>query len=379
MAGIYLHIPFCKQACHYCNFHFSTSLKYRTEMVEALAKELALRQRYLKGEKVNTIYLGGGTPSLLKQEELEQLFEVIYSNFEIAPELEVTLEANPDDLTLERLQELAASPVNRLSIGIQSFQEEDLRFMNRAHNAQEAKNCIENALQTGFENLTIDLIYGTPTMTDAQWAKNIDQVLAYDIAHISCYCLTVEPQTALDHFVKKGKAAPVDEEQAARQFEYLIDTLQEAGYEHYEISNFAKPGQYSRHNSNYWLGASYLGIGPSAHSFDGESRQWNIANNAKYRKGIEQSHVDGLASDLFEREILTAPQRYNEYVMTSLRTIWGTDVETIRAVDPSFEGHFTTQIQPYLEDKAVEVDGTIFKLTTKGKLLADRIAMELFL
>ena len=378
MSGIYLHIPFCKQACHYCNFHFSTSLKRRSEMLYALLKELELRVAYLNGEKVQTIYLGGGTPSLLTQEELSLLFEKIEELFEVESSAEVTLEANPDDLSLEHLSWLKDTPVNRLSIGIQSFVEEDLQFMNRAHKATEAKRCIENALKTGFDNLTIDLIYGTPTMNDEQWAENIQQVLHYGIPHISCYCLTVEPNTALDHFVKKGKAAPVDEEQAARQFEHLMQAMEQAGYEHYEISNFAKPGQYSRHNSNYWLGQRYLGIGPSAHSFDGSSRQWNIANNAKYIDFLQQAEQGIFPPEVFEKEVLAPAQRYNEYIMTSLRTIWGCRLEHLEKIGTAYKDHFLKHIQPYVEEEAVELRQSSYVLTRKGKLLADRIAMELF-
>ena len=377
MAGIYLHIPFCKQACHYCNFHFSTSLRLRTEMVNAILKEMSLRQSYLNGARVDTIYLGGGTPSLLNKEELDLIFNRLNNLFEISTDAEITLEANPDDLDLEKLQALKDSPVNRLSIGIQSFFEEDLVYMNRAHGAKEAQECIENALKTGFNNLTVDLIYGTPTTSDEQWTKNIQQVFDFDIPHISCYCLTVEPNTALDHFVKQGKSKPVDEEQAARQFEILMEAMREQGYEHYEISNFAKPGCYSKHNSNYWLGASYLGLGPSAHSFDGTSRQWNVANNARSIKLLEESiQLDGA---LYEREELSPAQVYNEYVMTSLRTKWGCDLEKIAAINPDFVKHFLDNINSFLTEGSVEKKEQIYYLNNKGRLLADRIAMEVFI
>lgn len=379
MAGIYLHIPFCKQACHYCNFHFSTSLKYKDEMVAAMLHELELQKDYLKDEPIETIYFGGGTPSLLDRRDLDLFFENIFKHFRTPTNnqqsttnnIEITIEANPDDLTPQKIKELQQTPVNRMSIGIQSFSEEDLRFMNRAHNTQEAIACIENAQAAGFENLTVDLIYGAPTTSDEQWAANLEQVFHFNIPHLSCYCLTVEEKTALGHFVKTGKAKPVDEEQAERQFQYLIKQTATVGYEHYEISNFAKPGWHSRHNASYWQGKKYLGIGPSAHSFDGQSRQWNVANNAQYIKSLQAGHLP------FEKEILTPEQRYNEYVMVSLRTVWGCDLEKIK--DLGFEKHFLKQSTNYLEEGLIEQDGAIFKLTEKGKFLADGIAAGLFI
>lgn len=380
MAGLYLHIPFCKQACHYCNFHFSTSLKQQPEMVAAILQELEGRKAYLENQPLTSIYFGGGTPSLLNEVELNSIFEKIYSLFEVKSNAEITLEANPDDLTIEKLQALRQTPVNRLSIGIQSFAEVDLRFMNRAHSATEAKICIENALNAGFENLTVDLIYGSPTTSDAQWIENIQTVINYNIPHISCYALTVEPKTALDHFVKIGKAPAVDEEQAARQFEMLMEILKTNGYEHYEISNFAKPDRYARHNSSYWSGAHYLGIGPSAHSFNGTSRQWNVANNADYVRGWEDGRIGKLENQaaFFEKEILTPAQRYNEYVMTSLRTMWGTQLSHIQAFGVGFEQHFLTIAEPFITKKWVTRKDNTFTLSDEGKLLADFIAAELF-
>ncbi len=371
MAGIYLHIPFCKQACHYCNFHFSTSLKYKDEMVAAMLRELELQQAYLGGEPVETIYFGGGTPSLLDQRDLDLFFDQIFKHYPIGPgELEITLEANPDDLTPQKIKELRQTPVNRFSIGIQSFSEDDLKFMNRAHNAREALACIRNAQDAGYENLTVDLIYGSPTTSDAQWATNLQQVFDFEIPHLSSYCLTVEEKTALAHFVKTGKSKPVDEEQAARQFEFLVKQTEAQGFEHYEISNFAKPGWHSRHNSSYWKGAKYLGIGPSAHSFDGVSRQWNVANNAAYLRSLNEGEIP------FEKEILTPEQRYNEYVMTSLRTMWGCDLKKIGEL--GYEEHFLKNVEPYLSEGIVERSDAIFKLTPKGKFLADGVASQLF-
>ena len=371
MAGIYLHIPFCKQACHYCNFHFSTSLKYKEEMVEAMLKELELQKEYLGGEIIETIYLGGGTPSLLGQRDLDLVFEKIISQFQISQFPEISLEANPDDLTVEKINALKNTPINRLSIGIQSFFEEDLKFMNRAHNAQEAETCIKNAQVAGFENLTIDLIYGSPTTPDVHWEKNIEKAIEFNVPHLSCYCLTVEPKTALDHFVKTGKAKPVDEEQAAHQFDILTNKLNASNYEHYEISNFAKDGFYSKHNSNYWKGKKYLGIGPSAHSFNGESRQWNMANNAKYMGSLKENKLN------YEMEILTPEQQYNEYVMTALRTMWGIDFLKIKNMSQA--DYFLKNINPFIEQKLIVENNGHFKLTNKGKFLADGIAAELFL
>lgn len=373
MSGIYLHIPFCKQACHYCNFHFSTSLHHKKEMVDAIIKELELQKDYLGAAKVETIYFGGGTPSLLDQEDLAAIFKQIERFYPLAADAEITLEANPDDLSLEKLRMLRDTPVNRLSIGIQSFFEADLTFMNRAHNASEAERCVEWARQMDFDNLTIDLIYGSPTTSDEMWQANLDKAFALDIPHLSCYCLTVEPNTALDHFVKAKKAAPVDEEQAARQFEQLIEQTAKAGLVHYEISNFAREGHFSRHNSAYWKGKAYLGIGPSAHSFAGTIRQWNKPHNAQYIRSILQENKVP-----FEQEILSKTQRYNEYVLTTLRTIWGSEQHKIAGIGSPFYQHFLQKIQPFLADGTVEKKKDNYRLSAKGKLLADHITMELF-
>ncbi|MEM9819439.1 MAG: radical SAM family heme chaperone HemW [Bacteroidota bacterium] len=372
MSGIYLHIPFCKQACHYCNFHFSTSMRHKEDLLKAMHLEIEKRSQYLNDTLLQSIYFGGGTPSLLDVEELNDFFEHIQRFFQIAPDAEITLEANPDDLTAEKIKMLRKSPINRLSIGIQSFSEEDLQFMNRAHSAEEAYDCILMARAAGFNDLSIDLIYGSPSTSDAQWKENLDKIFALNIPHISCYCLTVEPGTALDHFVKMKKATPVDEEQAARQFEYLLQRMLEAGYIHYEISNFALPNCFARHNSNYWLGQHYLGIGPSAHSFNGQSRQWNIAHNAQYIKKIK--------ADLpfFEKEQLSPAQQYNEYIMTALRTVWGCEEEKLKHWGDHFYQYFTKKVQSFLHNETIKnIEGT-YTLSTRGKLLADNIAMELF-
>ncbi|MBN8678423.1 MAG: radical SAM family heme chaperone HemW [Chitinophagales bacterium] len=371
MPGLYLHIPFCKQACYYCNFHFSTSLRQKGKMVQAILKELDIQQHFLNGAELGSIYFGGGTPSLLETSELVQIFEQIHRLHRVSSNAEITLEANPDDLTAEKLTELRQhTPVNRLSIGIQSFAEEDLRWMNRAHTAAHARECLDKALAAGFQDLTIDLIYGSPTTSHQQWAENLRIAFQYGIPHLSCYCLTVEDGTALGTFVRRGQQPPVDEERATAQFNMLLEAAAAHGYEHYEISNFALPGRYARHNTNYWRNEPYLGIGPSAHAYNGIARQWNIANNALYIKALEEGRVP------FEQEILTPEQRYNEYVMTSLRTMWGADLERIQAM--GFGEHFEKIALSFLHSGDLLQEGSFFKLTNSGKLLADRIAMELF-
>ncbi len=342
-------------------------------MLQAIVREIELQKDYLGGATLDTIYFGGGTPSLLSEAELNLIFEKLHQLHNIKSDAEITLEANPDDLTKEKLEALKRTPVNRLSIGIQSFVAADLAYMNRAHNVEEAKACIEDAQAIGFENLTIDLIYGSPTMSDQQWQQNLATIFDYKIPHISCYCLTVEPNTALDHFVKAGKAKAVDEDQAARQFEYLMQAMKNEGYEHYEISNFAKPNQYARHNSNYWKGEAYLGVGPSAHSYNGKSRQWNIAHNANYLKALKENTLPN------EVEELSPSQQYNEYIMTSLRTMWGCDEIKIKQWGENVYKHFKKIVVPFQQEQKLHYKDGFYFLTNKGKLLADRIAMELFI
>ena len=379
MSGIYIHIPFCKQACHYCNFHFSTSMKYKSEIINAILKEIELQKNYLANKNIKTIYFGGGTPSLLNERELNLFFEKINQLFHIEKDAEITLEANPDDLTLEKLRQLKSTPINRLSIGVQSFAEIDLKSMNRAHNVKEAESCIQNAQSLGFNNLTVDLIYGSPSTSNEQWRRNVQKLFDFEIPHLSCYCLTIEPGTALDHFVKRGKAQPVDYEKSAHQFDVLMQMMESNDYHHYEISNFAKPGNYARHNSNYWSGVSYLGVGQSAHSFNGKSRQWNIANNALYLKAIDfdKNNINEKGSR-FEVEILSLKQQYNEYIMTALRTMWGCNLGKIRTWGDDFEKYFLKSSEVFLKNGTLKQDRGSFVLTKKGKLLADNIAMELF-
>ncbi len=380
MAGLYLHIPFCRQACHYCNFHFSTSLKLKEEVLRAIRAELYLRRDFFeKGAILQSIYLGGGTPSLLTGYELEALFETIYQYFRVAPDAEITLEANPDDLDEPYLTQLRQTPVNRLSLGIQSFSDEDLRWMNRAHDAAEARRCIEQVQAAGYHNLTCDLIYGAPTTSDAQWEANVRILLEYGVPHLSCYCLTVEPKTALAHFVKTGQSPPVDDDKAVRQFLHLMEAMETAGYEHYEISNFALSGHYAKHNTAYWLGAPYLGVGPGAHSFTGQIRQWNLPNNPRYAKLVQANAPwQSLKGLVWEEETLTPADCYNEYVMTGLRTKWGCNLLQISAMGDFFAAHFTKQVETFVVQGLVRRQDYHYALTREGKLLADFISAELF-
>lgn len=376
MAGLYVHIPFCKQACHYCNFHFATSLRYKSEMIRAMTKEIQLRQSYLQKEPLNTIYFGGGTPSLLSAEELNTLLQATRETYWVNTEAEITLEANPDDITEDRLMAWKEAGVNRLSIGIQSFHEDDLRWMNRAHSAKQSNAALALSLQY-FDNITIDLIYGLPELTDAQWKENVDRALALGIPHLSCYALTVEPQTPLDKQVRLQQKSPTDPDKQAAQFLLLMEWLEQAGYRHYEISNFAKPGLESRHNSSYWQGDSYIGIGPSAHSYNGVSRQWNVANNQQYIESLQKDEIP------FEIEILSPTQQLNEYIMTALRTDEGIALARIDQFDLE---HTSVTPRTMLLEKASKFlnnglafhkDGNIL-LTLEGKLLADGIAADLF-
>jgi oxygen-independent coproporphyrinogen-3 oxidase len=377
MSGLYLHIPFCKQACHYCNFHFSTSLRYKSEVIEAIAQELVLRQDYLTDKELDAVYFGGGTPSLLSETELELLFDRINTIYKVKPDAEITLEANPDDITPDNLARWRDSPINRLSIGLQSFSNADLTYMNRTHNATEAQQCLQLAHSYGFKNLTVDLIYGTPTMTDADWERNVRTVIDAGIPHLSCYALTVEPYTALHHQIRSKKVEAPEEEQSARQFELLMEWLEAAGYEHYEISNFALPGHRAVHNSNYWLSRPYLGVGPSAHSFNGHSRQWNVANNAIYMQTINSLEPDVSLQEagLYQREELSPTDRYNEYILTGLRTAWGVNTDRMEA---PFREHFIKNIHQYVDTNVAVQEKNIFCLTKKGRLIADKVSSDLF-
>lgn len=372
MSGIYIHIPFCKQACHYCDFHFSTSLKKKEELVNALCTELVLRKNELDGN-VETIYFGGGTPSLLSSEELQQIFETIYSNFKVSENPEITLEANPDDLSKQQIHKFTNLQINRLSIGIQSFFEEDLKLMNRAHNASEALESIKNAKQY-FENISIDLIYGIPGMGNERWKKNLEIVLSLDVPHLSCYALTVEPKTALKKFIEKGIVPPVDEEAAKQHYEILLSETEKAGLENYEFSNFGKPGFHSRNNTAYWEGKPYLGIGPSAHSYDGKFRSWNIANNTKYIKSIEAGELPS------EKELLSKQDKYNEYIMTGLRTKKGVSLGKVESeFGKKYSEYLLEQAENLLKNNLLILENETLKISKKGKFLSDGIAADLFL
>jgi len=373
MAGIYIHIPFCKQACHYCDFHFSTNMKKKSQMVEALCNEIFLRKNEFKGENIHTIYFGGGTPSVLSISEIEQLVNSVYENYRVISDPEITLEANPDDLNDIAILELSKSPINRLSIGVQSFFEEDLKLMNRAHNAQEAQNCILTA-RSYFDNISIDLIYGIPGMSDERWKSNIEKALYFEVPHISSYALTVEPKTALKKFIKKGIVEDIDDEVAQRHFQILNETLSNAGYSCYEISNFGKPGYFSKNNTAYWQQKKYIGIGPSAHSYNGEQRGWNINNNSKYIESIEKNKVP------IEVEILSTTDKYNEYVMTGLRTIWGVSLLKIKEdFGVNYRDYLINQAQKYIDEHLLFLDNDKLMTTNKGKFLADGIASNLFM
>lgn len=381
--AIYIHIPFCKQACHYCDFHFSTSMKKKEEMVLALAKELQMRKTELldcaRSDKndfvfseVETIYFGGGTPSVLTTEEIEFLIAEVYRHYNVVENPEITLEANPDDLTSERIVELSKSSINRLSIGIQSFFEDDLAMMNRAHNSVEAQKCLELATQY-FDNISIDLIYGIPGMSNEQWQQNIETALRFGVPHISSYALTVEPKTALNTLIQKGKIDAPKDEVAEAHFQILVETLEKNGFIHYELSNFGKEDYFSKNNSAYWLGKKYIGIGPSAHSYDGISRSWNVANNALYLKAIQQNQLPN------EKEVLSTADRYNEYIMTGLRTIWGVALDRIeKEFGERYLDYLIRQSEKFVKDELLSIENNILKPTAKGKFLTDGIASDLF-
>jgi oxygen-independent coproporphyrinogen-3 oxidase len=372
LAGIYLHIPFCKQACAYCNFHFSTSLRFKDDLTQALAREIELEREYLGGESIETIYFGGGTPSLLPIADCRLLLATIHKNFRVAANAEITLEANPDDITTEKLQGWKDVGINRLSIGVQSFFEEELKWMNRAHDSRQAFNSLELAVGA-FDNITMDLIYGSPLLTDDMWQQNVERATGFGIPHLSCYALTVEEKTPLQKLIRTSKSAAVDADKQARQFLLLMQWLKEKGYEHYEVSNFAKPGLRSRHNSSYWKGAKYLGLGPSAHSFNGAERRWNVANNNIYLRSIKE----GLPQR--ETELLSVNNRLNETIMISLRTMEGLDLERIeKEFGPSERNRIQQDLQKFVNSGLVRLHHSMAQLTEEGMLMADGIAADLF-
>lgn len=373
MSGIYIHIPFCRQACHYCDFHFSISLKKKDEMVLALATEIALRKDEFEDEIVETIYFGGGTPSILDVADIQLLIDSVYENYKVVDNPEITVEANPDDLSEDRIIELSKNKVNRLSIGIQSFFEDDLKLMNRAHNSAEAKKSLETATRY-FDNISIDLIYGVPGMSNEKWLQNVETALSFNVPHISSYALTVEPKTALHTFIQKGIIPQPDDEVAQEHFHLLVEKLEDNDFVHYELSNFGKENYFSKNNSSYWLGKKYIGIGPSAHSYDGISRSWNVSNNTQYLKSIAEKQLPS------ETERLTTTDRYNEYIMTGLRTIWGISLDRIeKEFGQIYLDYLNQQAAKYIDDHLLFVDENVLRTTKSGKFLSDGIASDLFM
>ncbi|MFM2157045.1 MAG: hypothetical protein RL516_1794 [Bacteroidota bacterium] len=374
MAGIYLHIPFCKQACFYCDFHFSVNQDKKNDLVAALLKEASIRKEELQNEAIKTIYFGGGTPSLLSADAIQRIFDTLAENYNLSALQEVTLEANPDDLTAAYLRELRHTPVNRLSIGIQSFREVDLKLMNRAHDAKQALRCVPESTDIGFENISIDLIYGIQGLSQADWIKNLNTAFDLPIAHLSSYCLTVEPKTKLAKLVSSGELPAVNDESAANHFETLIEMTEAAGIPWYEVSNFAKPGMESKHNSSYWANEHYVGLGPGAHSFNGVKRSWNVSSNTAYIQQIDKNVLPS------ESEVLTSEEKFNEYLLTALRTRKGLSFTELSNRCDSAK---INEIKAVLQEKAAQGLATIHNdgavLTTKGLLFADAIASSLFI
>ncbi len=374
MSGIYIHIPFCKQACNYCDFHFSTSLKLKSNLIESILVEIDLRHSYLENKNIETIYFGGGTPSLLSEKELFLILEKIYKNYNVSSNAEISLEANPDDLSVEKLKELKRLEINRLSIGLQSFNNEELIWMNRAHTATESEASVKRAQDKGFENISIDLIYGSKFSNLTNWKKTLDKAIALDVKHISSYNLTIEDKTKLGHDFKVKKEIAIDDEKSSELFLEMIDRLEKNNFIQYEISNFGKENYFSNHNSNYWKGIEYIGFGPSAHSFDGVSRQWNISNNSLYIKNVTDKN-----ETYFEKEILSESDQFNEYILTSLRTIWGIDVLVLNTkFNSEILNSFNEKIKTYISSDMIIFNNNKYVLTSNGKLFADKIASELF-
>ena len=373
MAGLYIHIPFCKKACHYCNFHFSTSDKNRQAVLKSICLELEMRAQELQSMPVASIYFGGGTPSMLNDDELGAIFQVIEANYQVLPSAEITLEANPDDLSLKKITQLAVTPINRLSIGVQSFFEADLKLMNRAHTAKEALESLKIA-QTYFDNITIDLLYGMPEMSNVRWEENLQITFDLKLNHLSCYALTVEPKTPLAHFIKTAQHPPLNDAVAAQHFQTLVNATAKAGFTHYEVCSFGKPGYFSKHNSSYWLGKPYLGVGPSAHSFDGKKRSWNVSNNKQYINTIAKNELP------LTSELLTPENRFNEYIMTGLRTIWGVSLKRIEEeFGLGVQTSLLNNAHGYLASKTLKIENAHLKMTPKGQFLSDGIASDLFI
>jgi oxygen-independent coproporphyrinogen-3 oxidase len=373
MAGIYVHIPFCKQACHYCDFHFSTNTKKQPQLLLGLRNELKIQHNYLAGERINTVYFGGGTPSLLSAEEINSILGIIRKDFELNPAAEITLEANPDDLSREKLYALKEVGINRLSIGIQTFDDSILKFLNRAHDSQLAISCLSDARHAGFENISVDLMYALPGQTLTDWKKNVRQAIELNPEHISAYSLTIEEKTVFGKWAGKNRITPVDNDVSAQELLTLMDELDYAGYLHYEVSNFSKPGYMSKHNSSYWKAEKYLGIGPSAHSYNGTSRQYNISSNHLYLKAIESGQIPATI------EVLSREDMINDWLLTTLRTSWGTNLKKLRD-EYQFDllkihGNY---VQKLIENGHATLTSETLILTKSGRLLADKIASDLF-
>ncbi len=372
MAGVYFHIPFCKQACHYCDFHFSTNLGVKDQMLEMMLRELKMRDGYLT-EEVETIYFGGGTPSLLSPAEIDKLLQAVSKTFHVNANAELTLETNPDDMTFGKLVDFRALGVNRLSIGIQSFEDDVLRFMNRAHSSESAHQSISDARKAGFQNISVDIMYAIPRLSGARWRSQVEQVIDYQPEHISAYSLTIEDRTAFGNWLAKGKLLPVGDNETIEQLNLLLEKLDTAGYERYEVSNFARPGYYSRHNTSYWKGVPYLGIGPGAHSFDRVSRQYNVRNNHLYIREIARGNIPATV------EVLTVEEKINDYILTTLRTTWGMNLEKVK-LDFGYDllEHKRNYLQTLIANKLAKLDGRQLVLTTEGLALADKISADLF-
>jgi oxygen-independent coproporphyrinogen-3 oxidase len=374
MAGIYIHIPFCKKLCHYCDFYHVIAQDDNSAYIDALKKEAEMRQNYLAGEPVKTIYIGGGTPSVLTAGELENIIGFLGKLFVIEPENEITVELNPDDITGNYLKELRQININRISLGVQSWRDEDLKMMNRRHTALEAQDAIEKSINAGFENISVDLIYGIPGMGIDNWASNLDKTLSFDIRHLSAYHLTIEPGTVFGRMKEKGVLEEVDEEESTAEFNLLIDKTTSAGFIHYEISNFGKPDYFSVHNTNYWKQVSYLGLGPSAHSFNGYSRQWNIRDLKKYIKALKGGKL------LFEREELDIKTRFNEYIMTSLRTMWGIDLEYVEKIFEKEGYDYVVNLSgKFINYGLMKQENNNLVLTNQGKMISDNIISEMMM
>ena len=372
MSGIYIHIPFCKKACHYCNFHFSTSMRHADDMVNAIRQEIRLRKQDAK-LPVETIYFGGGTPSVLITQQLRVLLGEVYNQFEVIDNPEITLEANPDDLSSAYILAVQNLGVNRLSIGVQSFLDDELTLMNRAHNASQALSSVEHAKKV-FDNVSIDLLFGNPNTTLDDWKRNLDRALQLEVPHISSYALTLEPKTPLERFVDKGLVSTLDENVVEAQFHHLVDTLTQAGYDHYELSSFGKPGYHSQNNMGYWQGKTYLGIGPSAHGFDGNQRYWNVSNNASYMQQITKGELPQTI------EKLSVVDRFNESIMIGLRASWGVSLQAMENdLGLRYRQHLEDQAKRFVDEGLLHIDNNALKTTPKGAFLADGISADLFL